>query len=388
MTTGFKIKGVDWDDKFVRRDIFTEGGLWVWGDNGDGGLGDNTVIHRSSPVQTVAGGTNWKQAFISGDTSSAIKTDGTLWMWGYNLYGQLGTGNRINRSSPVQTIAGGTNWKTLSMAWRTVSAIKTDGTLWVWGYNEGELGDGTLLWRSSPVQTVAGGTDWKMVSSGISNMAAIKTDGTLWVWGRNGTGSIGDNTVIHRSSPVQTVAGGTNWKEVYTGAYSVAGIKTDGTLWLWGSNYYGELGNNTLIYRSSPVQTIAGGTNWKKITLGYNNSAAIKTDGTLWTWGSNYYGELGDGYIIHRSSPVQTISGGTNWKKIVLAKSGLSSYFAAAIKTDGTLWTWGRNDSGQLGDSTRTDRSSPVQTIAGGNNWKDINAMGRAMGGIREDYYN
>jgi len=344
------------------------GSLWTWGRNGEGQLGDNTIVHRSSPIQTIAGGTNWKQVCGSQGHTAAIKTDGTLWLWGFNSNGQLGDNTIVHRSSPVQTVSGGTNWKQVAIGDYHTACIKTDGTLWNWGRNsEGQLGDNTITHKSSPIQTIAGGTNWKLVASGNYHTAAIKTDGTLWLWGRNFSGELGDNTIVHRSSPIQTVAGGTNWKLVAGGTHTAA-IKTDGTLWLWGFNTSGKLGDNTIANKSSPVQTVSGGTNWKQVSCGGNHTASIKTDGTLWTWGRNNTGQLGDNTIVHRSSPIQTVAGGTNWKLVASGR-----YHTPCIKTDGTLWLWGHNsysNSGQLGDNTIVHRSSPIQTVAGGTNWK------------------
>ena len=160
-----------------------------------------------------------------------------------------------------------------------VDQLVGTGTLWSWGRDSlGQLGDNTiLLGRSSPVQTVAFGTNWKSVSSGGSNTAAIKTDGTLWIWGANSNGTLGDNTSTDKSSPVQTVAYGTNWKFVSAGNAHIAAIKTDGTLWTWGRNSFGTLGDNTTTYASSPIQTIAYGINWKSVSAGKGfHTTAIK----------------------------------------------------------------------------------------------------------------
>lgn len=347
--------------------------LWTWGAGTNGHLGNNAVTSRSSPVQTVSGGTNWKEVSAGSNFTAAIKTDGTLWLWGEGRVGSgipLGTNVSASRSSPVQTVSGGTNWKQVSAGTSYVASIKTDGTLWLWGCGTfGRLGNNAAASQSSPVQTVSGGTNWKQVSVGSCHSTAIKTDGTLWLWGLNNVGQLGTNNITDVSSPVQTVSGGADWKQVSAGAAHVASIKTDGTLWLWGDGSNGRLGNNSSVLRSSPVQTVSGGTNWKQVSLGLCFSAAIKTDGTLWTWGASAGGILGDNTTVERSSPVQTVSGGNNWKEISMS---LGSRQAAAIKTDGTLWTWGSGGDGQLGTNAAVNQSSPVQTVSGGTFWKQV----------------
>jgi alpha-tubulin suppressor-like RCC1 family protein len=354
-------------EQFVGNTLFT------WGNGANGKLGDNTVTSKSNPIQTIAGGINWKQVSTGGRGTFAIKTDNTLWCWGNNSYGEIGDNTVTSRSSPVQTIAFGTNWKSVAGGWNHIAAIKYDGTLWLCGEGSfGRLGDNTTTKRSSPVQTIAFGTNWKSVACSNGTTIAIKTDGTLWAWGYNLVGQVGDNTVTHRSSPIQTIAYGSNWKAVQTcvessGNCHVSAIKTDGTLWIWGFGTSGQLGNNSAISRSSPVQTIAFGTNWRQVACGYSHTAAIKTDGTLWCWGSNNVGQLGDNSITNRSSPVQTVTFANNWKQVTCGNS--STY---AIKNDGTLWSWGYNNNGQLGDNTTTNKSSPVQTFAYGTNWKQV----------------
>jgi alpha-tubulin suppressor-like RCC1 family protein len=138
------------------------------------------------------------------------------------------------------------------------------------------LGDNSTIDKSSPVQTISQGTNWKQVASGGRNVGAIKTDGTLWVWGFNNSGQLGINSTIDQSSPVQTVTTGTNWKQVGLGCCHSAAIKTDGTLWLWGTGTNGILGNNSTLDRSSPVQTVTTGTDWKQVSLGNAHSAAIR----------------------------------------------------------------------------------------------------------------
>ena len=347
--------------------------LWTWGYNTYGQLGNNTSTNRSTPVTTSAGGANWKQVAGGRQHTAAIKTDGTLWTWGLNnASGQLGINNATTPiCTPVTTFAGGTNWKQVACGDDHTAAIKTDGTLWTWGYNsDRQLGDNTATTRSIPVTTFAGGTNWKQVAGGDDHTAAIKTDGTLWTWGGNLYGQLGDNTVTQRITPVTTFAGGTNWKQVACGNDHTAAIKTDGTLWTWGYNNFGQLGVNNAgatTNRSTPGTTFAGGTNWKQVTSKSSHTAAIKTDGTLWSWGRNLYGQLGTNDTNNRCTPVTTFAGGTNWKQVFCG-----SFHTAAIKTDGTLWGWGRNAYGQIGDNTEINRSTPVTTFAGGTNWKQV----------------
>jgi alpha-tubulin suppressor-like RCC1 family protein len=386
MAGNYSVQGADLDKIYMPTTTLIDryvktGSLWNWGYNTYGTLGANDITHRSSPVQTVSGGTNWTQVIGNIYNNAGIKTDGTLWLWGRADFGEMGNNNSgagLRYSSPVQTVSGGTNWKQISgngsFTIGNIAAIKTDGTLWLWGANSyGQLGDNSSILRQSPVQTVSGGNLWKTVAVGQAGTLAIKTDGTLWAWGLGSSGQRGDGTSTQRiSSPVQTVSGGTNWQSVSAGDGHVGAIKTDGTLWTWGANNYGQLGNNvnpggTGAY-SSPVQTVGGGTNWKQVAAGYVITSAIKTDGTLWCWGKGLWGSLGNNGITHRSSPVQTVSGGTNWRQVATR-----TYLGvSAIKTDGTLWTWGANNYGQLGDNTTIDKSSPIQTVASGTNWKQV----------------
>jgi alpha-tubulin suppressor-like RCC1 family protein len=349
--------------------------LWVWGTGSSGVLGNAvTTGNISTPVTTSAGGTNWKQVSCGGAFYvAAIKTDGTLWTWGTGSSGQLGNAVTTNVSTPVTTFAGGTNWKQVSCGGGSCAAIKTDGTLWTWGTgSSGVLGNAVTTGNiSTPVTTFAGGTNWKQVSSGGYHRAAIKTDGTLWTWGSGGNGRLGNGIIVSspsRSTPVTTFAGGTNWKQVECGEDQTAAIKTDGTLWTWGTGGYGLLGNASTTDRSTPVTTFAGGNNWKQVSSGDNHTAAIKTDGTLWTWGTGGSGALGNGVTTGSiSTPVTTFAGGTNWKQV-----SAGYRYTAAIKTDGTLWTWGNGTNGRLGNAVTTNTSTPVTTFAGGTNWKQV----------------
>lgn len=299
--------------------------LWTWGVNTDGRLGVNDQISRSSPVQVP--GTSWTQVTtVERGHTLALKSDNTLWVWGSNYSGQLGQNDRGNftcRLSPVQIP--GTSWTQVSAGsgqFGTSFARKSDGTLWAWGRNNnGELGLNNVADRSSPVQIP--GTSWVDICAGNYFNLARKTDGTLWSWGRNSfeAGSLGTNDTISRSSPAQVP--GTSWVEMSAGSrYSMA-RKSDGTLWVWGCNYSGRLGQNNITDRSSPIQV--PGTAWVQIAAG-NAALARKSDGTLWAWGGSEAfgskpapgaGEVGDNSAVNRSSPVQIP--GTAWISISAA---------------------------------------------------------------------
>jgi hypothetical protein len=350
-------------DQFVGDQLFT------WGNNGSGQLGDNTGTTRGIPVTTFAGGTTWKQVASGGYHTAAIKTDGSLWVWGRNTSGQLGDFSNTNRSTPVTTFAGGTNWKQVTCGGLHTAAIKTDGSLWMWGSDDsGRLGINAAGSKSTPVTTFAGGNNWKSVSMSnrCRHSAAIKTDGTLWIWGNVDGGKLGINvTIFDRNTPVTTFAGGNNWKSVSVGYEFTAAIKTDGSLWTWGANGSGQLGINNTATRSIPVTTFAGGNNWKSVSAG-GHTAAVKTDGSLWTWGLNGGGQLGINNTETRSTPVTTFTGGNNWKQATCGNR-----HTGAIKTDGTLWVWGSDDFNALG-TNGAGANTPVTTFAGGNNWKQV----------------
>jgi hypothetical protein len=331
--------------------------LFTWGNNGYGQLGQGNVILRSSPVQ-VGALTDWSQVSAGNNFSAAIKTNGTLWAWGSNFFGRLGLNDVVNRSSPVQ-VGSLTEWSQISVGSGFCAAIKTNGTLWTWGEaTNGRLGQNDTNPRSSPVQ-VGALTDWAQIS-GNTFCAAVKTNGTLWSWGYNDKGQLGQNIAftIARSSPVQ-VGALTDWSQVSAGLQFCAAIKTNGTLWSWGYNNHGQLGQNIsdLILRSSPVQ-VGALTDWSQVSAGQTFCAAIKTNGTLWAWGRNSSGQLGQGNVSYRSSPVQ-VGALTDWSQVSLA-----AISCAAIKTNGTLWTWGSNYSGILGQNNTIDLSSPVQVGA------------------------
>jgi alpha-tubulin suppressor-like RCC1 family protein len=343
--------------------------LYAWGTNTAGAIGFNDTVNRSSPVQvseTVYNEVNAGSYNGGLIHSAAIRTDGTLWTWGSANAGQTGHNDTVARSSPTQ-VGALTNWAAIEPCFNGFVALKTDGTLWSWGT---PVPDGTSgIIKSSPVQ-IGSDTDWATISGGNGHRGAIKTGGELYLWGNDGYGVLGQNTTnVHMSSPVQ-VGALTNWAFLACGNSFNLVVKTDGTLWAWGIGFRGALGKGDEVARSSPVQ-VGSLTTWSQASASeyQYSSAAIKTDGTLWRWGENNAGQLGDNTIVNKSSPVQ-IGSDTDWTAIAVADE-----LALGVRSPGELYSWGLNADGQLGQNDAIARSSPVQ-VGSATNWYKINVAG------------
>ena len=355
--------------------------LWAWGKNTYGMLGLGDTVNRSSPVQVGALGT-WAELATStdSDTMFAVKTDGTLWSWGRAYFGKLGNGTSggaaANMSSPIQ-VGALTNWAGSLTSASTSSGgttifIKSNGTMWLLGEIGGYFNNGNGAPKSTSPTQVSADKSWSNSACQASSWFGVTTGGQLWSNASdNRNGISGQNNVTDTSSPAQ-VGALTNWAGVYPGSTKgVIARKTDGTLWSWGKAYPDKpkafLGQNNAFYaRSSPVQ-IGVLTTWAKVIQTKYTVAAIKTDGTLWTWGYNSGGALGVGDTDNRSSPVQ-VGALTNW----LSTSGKFAtgqvVMMGAVKGDGSLWTWGRAYWGSLGQNTgqgtAVNKSSPTQVGA------------------------
>ena len=394
-------------------------GLYAWGTNTQGQLGDNTVASRSRPFQI--GTSSWAAVSMGESHSLAVDIAGNLYGWGANNVGQVGDGTTINKSSPVAIFASvRLSWAQLAVStfYSHAAAIGSDGSLWTWGVSgsSGQLGDGTTLNRSTPVKI--GTSSWVSVSAGGQGMmgitlggqlycwgagtfipdnqvlarsspviissittavlpsqgnfggVVIDTSSRLFVWGTNLTGNLGDGTTLARSTPVQ-IAG--SWSKVSAGDSFISAIRTDGSLWAWGQNTGGQLGLGDTLNRSSPVQVTLGvtGSSWSAVTAGISSASAITTTGQLWAWGLNSSGQIGDVTTISKSSPIQVPNPAfTSWKVVGLNASQGSQHTMAIRGSDSTLWGWGQGTTGQLGDSTIVSKSNPVQI--GTSSWNAV----------------
>jgi len=354
---------------------------YAWGNNTLGSLGDNTTASKSSPVSVVGGFTDWVQVsggggFGGNNHSLGLRANGTLWAWGNNANGQLGDNATAAKSSPVSVVGGFTDWIQASAGNSYHSlGLRANGTLWAWGSNsQGILGNNTNYDSSSPVSVVGGFTDWVQASAGGGHSLAVRANGTLWAWGYAGSGQLGDNDAainpggMRKSSPVSVVGGFTDWVQASAGGGHSLAVRANGTLWAWGYNGRGQLGDNTITNRSSPVSVVGGFTNWVQASAGTSHSLGLRANGTLWAWGNNSQGRLGDNTVVSKRSPVSVVGGFTDW---IQASAG---YHSLGLRANGTLWAWGFNGQGRLGDNTIVNKSSPVSVVGGFTNWVQANA--------------
>lgn len=364
--------------------------LYSWGTNSYGQLGQNNVTTLSSPVQ-IGALTDWGEAFIGDTAGIATRENGTIWSWGQNNSGSLGLSLVASpaalKSSPTQ-IGALTDWydtglSQLSAGQFWMTAVKSNGSIWAWGNSSAQQIVSSGYARSSPIQLGASGWLKVATKNGAQHAVAIATDGTMWSWGYGSGGRLGNNTATTRAFAGQ-IGALTTWQECSVGSTGSAAIKNDNTLWVWGLNSGGRLGTSTsyTVSVSSPVQ-VGALTDWAQISLTTATSVAVKTDGTLWAWGANSYGILGQswpffGLFAYRSSPIQ-VGSLTNWSSVVAGVNNM-----LAIKTDGTLWGWGRNNNGVLGLNNIISRSSPVQ-VGSGTNWHKIATSGFASFGITKN---
>jgi alpha-tubulin suppressor-like RCC1 family protein len=336
-----------------------DGTVWAWGSNYYGNLGDGTTINSLLPIK-VYGLSDIIAISAGSNHAMALKNDGTVWAWGDNLYGRLGDGTTTDSYTPVRVI-GLADVASIAAGESHSLALKNDGTVWAWGNNyAGGLGDGTTTNRYTPIQ-VFNLYNVRKISAGSLFSLALKNDGTCWAWGRNWSGRLGDGTTTDRYTPVQVVGMNdigflSDLADINAALYYSLVIKRDRTVWGWGNNHEGQLGDGTTTDRYTPVQAFEIN-DAKTISSKWYSTFVLKNDSTVLAWGLNSQGQLGDGTTVNRLSPIQV--------------SGLSGVYvisagnthAIALKEDGTVWAWGDNLYGKLGDGTQTNRYSPIQVL-------------------------
>jgi alpha-tubulin suppressor-like RCC1 family protein len=315
----------------------------------------------------------------------ALRTDGTLWAWGSNDRGQLGNGafyrTGTGGTNTPQQIGTNADWQAIEAGALHSVALRADGTLWAWGYNEyGQLGIGTFSTNDprgiNTPQRVGTDTNWVAVAAGYHHTVGLRADGTLWAWGMNEFGALGNGMadIIYpyaSTNTPQRVGTNSDWQAIAAGGSHTVGLRADGTLWGWGWNRFGQLGNGAFETNApqgaTTPQQIGTNADWLAIAAGDSHTVALRASRTLWAWGNNNAGQLGNGTFTNSNTP-QQIGSDTNWQAIA---AGV--FHTLALHTNGTLWAWGLNQGGELGIGSFSTNSPPgmntPQQVGTNTNW-------------------
>lgn len=337
--------------------IRSDGTLWAWGGNQYGQLGNGTYLDGGFPEQ-IGTASNWKAIACGQSHTVALQTNGTLWAWGRNNLRQLGNGSIASSINHAVQIGAATDWKTIAALNNHAVAIKTDGTAYHWGnYDHNEFFQLDDPQPNIAVPTQLTGANFETASAGDASNLLLKTDGSLWGNGRSFFYELGlsasptpDELHLFYEIPVQ-IGSDTHWKLLAAANRHSVALKTDGSLWAWGLGIADDY--NT--FSMTPRQ-VGTDTNWRQAVSGLNHALCIKTDGTLWGWGTNMQGQLAGATPanIALGHPEQ-IGDDDDWQTV--HSKYVSSF---AIKSDGSLWAWGFNAQGQLGNGSTLDSFVPI----------------------------
>ena len=321
--------------------IKTNGTLWAAGLNASGQLGAGDKADRTAFTR-VGSWSDWTGLSCGGYHCLGLRSDGSLWAWGDNRYGQLGmgVGDITNRTMPTR-VGVASDWVAVSCATFFSVALKSDGTLWAWGYNaDGELGLGDTWQREIPTP-VGTDADWVAVSCGSFHMLALKSNGSLWSWGMNGYGELGRGYTSFPETTPQLVGRLTTWGSLGAAHFCSYALRTNGTLWSWGLNDYGQLGLGDTSLRTWPQQ-VGSDTTWATVSGSTSWALGLKRNGTLWSWGYNA-GQLGLDDTVDRHAPTR-VGASKSWAGIVTG-----AHHSLGYRTNGSLWAWGDDGYGAFG---------------------------------------
>ncbi|TYC14527.1 DUF11 domain-containing protein [Actinomadura syzygii] len=335
------------------------------GYNESGQLGDGTTTERTVPVEVaLPEGVTLTEVSGGGNHSLAVTSDGRVLAWGQNLSGQLGDGTNIQRTTPVYVnLPAGVTITHVSAGWSDSLAVTSDGRVLAWGGNlHGQLGDGTTTPRNTPVFVdLPAGVSVTQVAAAEYHSLAVASDGRGLAWGWNQYGELGDGTTTERHTPVFVLLpAGAAITQVDTYEQTSMAVTSDGRGLAWGRNQYGQVGDGTLTDRHTPVYVaLPSGTTITQIAAGYYHSLAVTSDGRELAWGRNLDGQLGDGTTVNRSTPVEVALP----EGVTVTDTDAGQFHSLALASDGRVLAWGSNSFGQLGDGSTTRRTTPVFMI-------------------------
>lgn len=359
------------------------GELWCWGSNGSGQLGDGGAELAIGFPKRIGMGAGWLVVAAGNLHTCGVLSDKTLACWGRGLSGQLGnskSGADADANSPV-TILGRNQWTTVAAGTDVTCARATTGALYCFGGNDaGQLGDGTFADHSSPV-SVTNSTDWAQVSVGTQAVCAIRGAGQMWCWGWNSSGRLGIGAGGSFTEPTQ-LTGIHDWAQLAFGGGTGCGIRADRSLWCWGANSFGQLGIGvTGGVRDTPMPVMAAAAlTWSQVAVGESSACAVTQSGALYCWGDNFNGQLGLGTSGANANVAEPHRVGTD---TVWAKVSIRSAHTCAIRTDGSLWCWGSAGGGRLGDGQTNGTVTAPARVGAEVGWTAISAGGNFTCGIR-----
>ena len=337
--------------------IGKNGRVWGWGSNSSGAIGDNSTTSRLTPV-SVAGVVKMFCAISSGNSYSlAIDKNGQAWGWGLNGYGRIGDNSLTSRLTPVRVLGAIKTFCAISAGDRHSLAIDKNGRAWAWGDNRfGKLGDNSLFSQRTPVSVAGQQKTFCAISTGNTYSFAIDKNGQAWGWGQNSTGQLGDGTASSRLTPVSVAGAKKTFCKISSGNGHAVAIDKYGRGWGWGYNGRGQIGDNSITCRLTPVSIAGAIKTFCVINAGSAHSLAIDKNGKAWGWGSNTSGQLGDNSLTSRLTPVSVCGALKTFCQI-----SAGANHSLAIDKNGRAWGWGSNSAGQLGDNSITSRLTPVR---------------------------
>jgi alpha-tubulin suppressor-like RCC1 family protein len=340
--------------------IDKNGRAWGWGANSSGEVGDNSIVSKLTPVSVVGAVKTFCQISAGTTFSLAIDKNGRAWSWGSNTLGQLGDNSITSKRTPVSVAGTVKTFCQISAGSGHSLAIDKNGRAWSWGINNtGQLGDNSFVSKLTPVSILGAVKTFCRISAGNSSSLAIDKNGRIWGWGNNVSGQIG-NSIAVQNTPVSVLGAVKTFCRISVGSGHSLAIDKNGRVWGWGNNNSGQIGNNGTATGSTPVSILGTVKTFCQIMAGNGSSLAIDKNGRVWGWGSNSFGQLGDNSITARLTPVSILG---TVKTFCQIKAGGGNY-SLAIDKNGRVWGWGSNSFGQLGDNSITSKRTPV-SVAG-----------------------